>query len=258
MPSPGTYEYFACVRESTAPPSTDNCSRPIVVAVKQQTPDDPSIDPRFDDAFWQEFVFGQKDEPLTLDHQVIQVLNTTSPNVYIYTGFGHQAIPDEHRDIIRKAIPSAAEQLTGQRYSGRIRSGTEHLVERLGWITVRYFTDADQHGGCGFTRIGTDPNGIFLNHDCIKRRGPDAITYLKHVFVHEFGHAMAVSMARSEYWSCPLRLPTPAAAHVAIASGVSQRVTSPRRTRARSYSAQFPTRYVVLYFGCTLDFTSRS
>ena len=50
-------------------------------------------------------------------------------------------------------------------------------------------------------------------------------------------------MARSEYWSCPLRLPTPAAAHVAIASGVSQRVTSPRRTRARSYSAQFPTRY---------------
>ena len=54
-------------------------------------------------------------------------------------------------------------------------------------------------------------------------------------------------MARSEYWSGPLRLPTPAAAHVAIASGVSQRVTSPRRTRARSYSAQFPTRYVVLY-----------
>ena len=24
------------------------------------------------------------------------------------------------------------------------------------------------------------------------------------------------------------------------------------------YSAQFPTRYVVVYFGCTLDFTSRS
>ena len=47
-------------------------------------------------------------------------------------------------------------------------------------------------------------------------------------------------MARSEYWSGPLRLPTPAAAHVAIASGVSQRVTSPRRTRARSYSAQVP------------------
>ena len=43
---------------------------------------------------------------------------------------------------------------------------------------------------CGFARVGTDPNTIFLNHDCIKRRGPDAISYLRHVFVHEFGHAM--------------------------------------------------------------------
>ena len=190
VPSPGTYEYFACVRESTAPPSTGNCSRTIVVTVEQQTPDDPSIDPRFDDAFWQEFVFGQKDQPFTLDHQVIEVLNTTSPNVYIYTGVGHQVIPDEHRDLIREAIPSAAEQLTGQHYTGRIESGTDHLVERVGWITVRYFTDADQHGSCGFTRVGADPNTIFLNHDCMKRRGPDAIAYLKHVFVHEFGHAM--------------------------------------------------------------------
>ena len=50
-------------------------------------------------------------------------------------------------------------------------------------------------------------------------------------------------MARSEDWSCPLRLPTPAAAHVAIASGVSQRVTSPHRTKTRSYSAHgFPPR----------------
>ncbi len=184
------HEYFPCVRESTAPPHTENCARSIVVTVEQQTPDDPSIDSRFDDAFWQEFVFGQKDQPFTLDHQVIQVLNTTSPNVYIYTGFGHQVIPDEHRDIIREAIPSAAEQLTGQRYSGRIESGTEHVVERLGWITVRYFTDADGHSSCGFTRVGTDPNTIFLNHNCMKRRGPDAIAYLKHVFVHEFGHAM--------------------------------------------------------------------
>ena len=68
----------------------------------------------------------------------------------------------------------------------------------------------------------------------------------------------AVSMARSEYCSCPLRLPTPGASHVAIASGASHRVTSPRRTRARSYAGQFPTWYFVLHFGCTFDFTSRS
>ena len=33
---------------------------------------------------------------------------------------------------------------------------------------------------------------------------------------------------------------------------------APRRTRARSYSGQFATWYLVLYFGWILDFTSRS
>ena len=53
-------------------------------------------------------------------------------------------------------------------------------------------------------------------------------------------------------------MPTPTASHVAIASGVNHRVTSPRWTSARSYAGQFPTRYFVLYLGCTLDVTSRS
>ena len=65
-------------------------------------------------------------------------------------------------------------------------------------------------------------------------------------------------MATSEYCRCPPRLPTPTASHVAIASGVNHRVTSPRWTSARSYAGQFPTRYFVVYLGCTLDFTSRS
>ena len=42
-----------------------------------------------------------------------------------------------------------------------------------------------------------------------------------------------------------------------MASAESHRITSPRWTSARSYSRQFPTRYVVLYFGGTLDFISR-
>ena len=68
----------------------------------------------------------------------------------------------------------------------------------------------------------------------------------------------AVSMARSEYCSCPPRLPTPTASQVAIASGANHTVISPRWTSARSYAGQFPTWYCVLYFGCTLDFMSRS
>ena len=68
----------------------------------------------------------------------------------------------------------------------------------------------------------------------------------------------AVSMARSEYGSCPPRVPTPTASQVAIASGANHTVISPRWTSARSYAGQFPTWYFVLYFGCTLDFISRS
>ena len=68
----------------------------------------------------------------------------------------------------------------------------------------------------------------------------------------------AVSMARSEYCRCPPRLPTPTASQVAIASGANHTVISPRWTSARSYAGQFPTWYFVLYFGCTLDFMSRS
>ena len=65
-------------------------------------------------------------------------------------------------------------------------------------------------------------------------------------------------MATSDYCNWPPRLPTPAASHVAIASGVNHRVTSPRWTSARSYAGQSPTRYFVVYLGCTLDFTSGS
>ena len=39
---------------------------------------------------------------------------------------------------------------------------------------------------------------------------------------------VAVSMATSECCNCPPRLPTPAASHLAIASGANQRVMSPR------------------------------
>ena len=56
----------------------------------------------------------------------------------------------------------------------------------------------------------------------------------------------------------PATLPTPTASQAAIASGANHTVISPRWTSARSYAGQFPTWYFVLYFGCTLDFMSRS
>jgi len=52
----------------------------------------------------------------------------------------------------------------------------------------------------------------------------------------------------------PPRVPAAAGAQVAIASGDSHSVTSPRPTGARLQEAQFATRYVVLSVGKTLEF----
>jgi len=60
---------------------------------------------------------------------------------------------------------------------------------------------------------------------------------------------------RSEYFFGPPGRPDGVGLNASIASTESQSVTSPRRTSACSYSGQFPTRYFVLYFGCTLEFT---
>ena len=46
--------------------------------------------------------------------------------------------------------------------------------------------------------------------------------------------------------------------HASVASAESHSVMSPRWTKVCSYADQCPTRYVVLYFGWTFDFMSRS
>ena len=51
----------------------------------------------------------------------------------------------------------------------------------------------------------------------------------------------AVMIDTSENFLGPPGRPDGAGLHASIASAESQRVTSPRRTRVRSYSGQFPT-----------------
>ena len=67
----------------------------------------------------------------------------------------------------------------------------------------------------------------------------------------------AVKIARFEYRRWPPRRPFFAGIHVAIASSLSQIVTSPRLLRPRSYSLQFRILYFVLYWRLTqLDFAA--
>ena len=67
----------------------------------------------------------------------------------------------------------------------------------------------------------------------------------------------AVRIARFEYRRWPPRRPFFGGTHAAIASSLSQIVTSPRLLRPRSYSLQFRILYFVLYWRLTrLDFAA--
>ena len=82
------------------------------------------------------------------------------------------------------------------------------------------------------------------DHTTLSRRGRQLVPMLRRTRPDESLHLIVDSTglsivdegewARSEYFSCPPRLPTPAGSQVATAAGENQIVTSPRRTRARS------------------------
>ena len=69
--------------------------------------------------------------------------------------------------------------------------------------------------------------------------------------------ATAVSIAKSENRRGAPGRCDGSGRHAFTASGESQSVTSPRWTSARSYAGQFPTQYLVLYFGWTRYFIHR-
>ena len=205
-PSSGTYSYAACV-DQPEDISSFHCADIHAVTVEEPPtttpPDDPStVDPRFDDLFWQDFVFAH----MSIFQNPVQfspVLNTTSPNVYIRTGdsTGQQVVPDQWRDAIRDAVPSLAWQLTGQRYSGRIESGIGDR-EQPGWITVRFVAEEDGDFNCvnhvdGRARLGADPGAIWISIYCYPEDKPgdfvDDPSLINATFAHEFGHAMGFS-----------------------------------------------------------------
>lgn len=111
------------------------------------------------------------------------MLHSASPNVYVWQGASFV----EH---IRRAVPRLAEQITGQRYTGRIESGPEDR-ETAGWITVEFVAPAaapkELRGSCGWAHYGTDPGRIRIVQEsrCLG-------SYFPRIFAHELGHAFGL------------------------------------------------------------------
>ena len=162
------------------------------------TPPTRPVEARFDDPFWRQFMFNQFDAPGTISWRTTEVLETTSPNVYIRMGdpTGRRVVSIGQRDHIRRAIPRLAEQLTGQPYRGRIEDGLADR-EQPGWITVRFVTQEEEpdisEGACARASVGADPGNIWIirrargNRYCVDER------YFPEIFAHEFGHALGFS-----------------------------------------------------------------
>ena len=140
------------------------------------------VDPRFGKLFWQQLVFDQYDDPGVWLRSL--VLDTTSPNVYIWLGnaAGQRVVLGRHVTTMRRLIPRAMMQLTGHVYRGRVETGMEDR-KRLGWITVRF--DSPYSNECGSANIGGNPGSILISWPFC-----DDDEYFPSTFVHELGHAM--------------------------------------------------------------------
>ena len=152
-------------------------------------------DARFDDYFWQELVFDRYDHPNNIAGLRSNVLDTTSPNVYIRNddSTGRIVVPYQHHNHMLEAIPRLATQLTGRPYRGRIESGNGDRTRR-GWITVQFIHRRDDEGACGYARVGADPGQIsILLGGGRAYRSCVSDSYFPVLFAHEFGHAMGFS-----------------------------------------------------------------
>ena len=176
----------------------------------------PTIDSRFRRWFWDEFAFDMFDcpdedacpdyyrdgsGPLPLEERLLYVLPSPSPNIYIRTERenGERGFSSSQIRTLRRVMPRAIADLTGEPFTGQITEGSAHR-DRDGWITVvavRSADDPEEWGRdddgsilCGRARIGW-PNGLIrLNLDGIRSTPTDGYCWLESITRHEIGHAM--------------------------------------------------------------------
>lgn len=144
------------------------------------------VDPRFDDAFWRQFVFNAYAAPDELSWRTTKVL-TIVPNVWIWT------LDDTHQaeEAVRRLFPRTYRELTGRPYTGRIESGP-HDRNEWGWITVEFPTSL-QAQRRGQALIGANPGRIKMVWDGWWHFGPGSTVghwFFENTLQHEIGHAL--------------------------------------------------------------------
>ena len=153
-----------------------------------------TIDPRFDDQYWRELVFGDLHYEGNSENALSRVLpNPSTVNLYVVTDGWPVGLPDEiAREIwlpwMREQMPRIVVQLTGEEWRGQFESGPD-IGDRDGWITVRVRDRTDESCNA-YADIGTIAGRVWIDIN-INRESTGTHCNLRS-FAHEMAHAFGL------------------------------------------------------------------
>ena len=160
------------------------------------------LDVPVDDAYWRQIAFDEWDCTMgrrqgcgPMEDRRLQRVPITSPNFMINA----ESLTPLLIEIIQDAIPDTAEQLTGQRYTGRIETGTD--IDADNWIVIEGLEPGErantthcnrsgvqvQEGQGGVALAGAVRGCVVLNRLSDWGANPRGS---RTVVMHEIGHAM--------------------------------------------------------------------
>ena len=138
------------------------------------------------------------------------MLPWTDPDFYIQLG-GPNGCPRrlsyETELLWRAVIPVVVWQLTGERYTKRVRSSCTPMERTYGWVIIAYVTPAEYEHESGFrwgnakarATVGDTYGKVWIRHDGARLPvGDDA-----ELFAHELGHIFGLRHARSGFTMTP-------------------------------------------------------
>ena len=178
----------ACSEGGSPAPAAPTLTTPAPAVVNDVRP----VDPRFDDEFWKELVYGHSpDRPGDFNGLSHSRVWNTVPAIYIKTtdDRGDQAIDQHLLDDIVAAIPGFVAQVTGESYTRTVETGTDG-ADRDGYVVI-LFRHEEERNSCGRAERAGPPAArvvLAMHERCVTES-----TRLQALVAHELGHALGFS-----------------------------------------------------------------